>query len=245
MTTISQERKHMDEIINLQSWLDLLPTSINDKLNQLMDHDVELRNTRHKTIYPSHDKILNALNLTGFNNVKAVILGQDPYHEPEQAMGLSFSVSDTVPRPPSLQNIFKEYHTDLGYNIPTTNDLTPWAKEGVLLLNAVLTVEQGKANSHKEFGWQEITSAIIQTILNENKNPVVFLLWGKQAYDTVQMCDDSHAINKFAITSTHPSPFSANTRTRTTQAFIGSKPFSGVNKILIDNNATPINWKLD
>lgn len=234
----------MDErTANLQSWLIRLPQEIREKLDNLMAGDLERRKTR--TVYPEHDNILNALKTTGFDNVKAVIIGQDPYHEPNQAMGLSFSVPETTQKPPSLQNIFKEYSADLGLPEPKSGDLTPWARNGVLLLNSVLTVERGAAFSHAQLGWQEITQAVIQTVVDNGNKPIVFVLWGKAAADILKACDDSRAINKFAIVSSHPSPLSANRSYGKTPAFIGSRPFSHVNRLLTENGGQPVNWNLE
>jgi uracil-DNA glycosylase len=231
-------------IRNFRSWIDKLPTDVMQELKRLVNQDNQLIKEQHLTIYPEHNNIFHALELTNFNDVKAVILGQDPYHEPGQAMGLSFSVPEGTPLPPSLQNIFKEYQTDLGYPMPTSGDLTAWAKNGVLLLNTVLTVQKGMANSHKDFGWQNITRALVQLIIDYNPNPVVFILWGKQALTVLESCNTAKAVNKMAITSTHPSPFSANSSTRTTRAFMGSKPFSRTNNLLVKAGGLPINWEL-
>ena len=187
-----------------------------------------------KTIYPKKNEIFNAFRYTDYDDVKVVILGQDPYHGENQAEGLSFSVSNSVLKPPSLQNIFKELNSDLGIPFPKKNSLKPWAKEGVLLLNAVLTVEAHTPTSHKGHGWETFTDEIIK-IINKKTTPVVFILWGSYAKAKKSLITNPiHCI----IESAHPSPFSAY------NGFFGSKPFSKTNDFLIKNNLTPINWDL-
>lgn len=187
-----------------------------------------------ETIFPPKDYIFNALKLTPYNNVKVVIVGQDPYHGVGEAHGLSFSVRDGIKVPPSLQNIYKELNSDLGINISTTGDLTKWAEQGVLLLNSVLTVKKDTPASHKGIGWEPLTDYIIRK-LNSKETPIVFILWGnfarsKKAYIT----NPKHLV----IESAHPSPFSAN------HGFFGSKPFSRTNQFLEQNKIQPIDWKL-
>ena len=190
---------------------------------------------KDKTIYPKQNEVFNAFRYTDFNNVKVVILGQDPYHGPNQAEGLSFSVSDEVLKPPSLKNIFNELENDLGIQFPKHNSLKPWAKEGVLLLNAVLTVEEHKPTSHKDKGWEIFTDDIIK-ILNNKKEPVVFILWGSFARSKKKLITNpQHLI----IESAHPSPFSAY------NGFFGSKPFSKTNEFLRKNNIKEINWRIE
>ncbi len=187
-----------------------------------------------KTIFPPQNEIFNAFRHTPYDKVKVVILGQDPYHGENQAQGLSFSVRNEVGRPPSLQNIFKEIESDLGLKISKNNSLIPWTEEGVLLLNAVLTVEKDKAASHKDQGWEQFTDAVIQKI-NEKDTPVVFILWGAYARSKkVFITNPLHRI----IESPHPSPFSAY------NGFFGSKPFSKTNHFLEQNNMKPINWQI-
>ena len=189
---------------------------------------------KEKVIFPPKNKILRALELTDYDNVKVVILGQDPYHGENEANGLSFSVSKGVKLPPSLKNIYKELNDDLGITIPVVGTLECWAKEGVLLLNSVLTVEKDRPASHKDIGWERFTDAIIQKI-NEKDTPVVFILWGNFARAKKSMVTNKkHLI----IESAHPSPFSAR------YGFFGSKPFSKTNKFLINNNIKPINWEV-
>ena len=186
-------------------------------------------------IYPDMYDIFNALKLTPYNEVKAVILGQDPYHEPNQAHGLSFSVRDGTELPPSLKNIYKELETDVGIKPTTSGDLTPWAKQGVLLLNAVLTVRQGRANSHKGMGWELFTDEVIKK-LNERDTPIAFILWGANARSKKALITNPiHGI----FESAHPSPLSAY------GGFFGSKVFSRVNKFLIENEIPPIDWRVE
>jgi uracil-DNA glycosylase len=188
-----------------------------------------------KTIYPKQNEVFNAFRYTDFDNVKVVILGQDPYHGPNQAEGLSFSVSNEVLKPPSLKNIFKELESDLKIPYPEHNSLKNWAKEGVLLLNAVLTVEEHKPTSHKDKGWEIFTDDIIK-ILNERNTPTVFILWGAYARDKkCLITNPKHLV----IESAHPSPFSAR------NGFFGSKPFSKTNEFLKKNNIKEIDWRVE
>ncbi|HIT58932.1 MAG TPA: uracil-DNA glycosylase [Candidatus Faeciplasma pullistercoris] len=185
------------------------------------------------TVYPDMHSIFNALKLTPYKDVRVVILGQDPYHEPNQAHGLCFSVQDGTPLPPSLKNIYKELEADLGIPPSKSGDLTKWAKQGILLLNTVLTVRRGEANSHKGKGWELLTDEIIRK-LNDKTEPVVFILWGANARSKKSLITNPiHGI----IESAHPSPLSAF------NGFFGSRPFSRANKFLILNRIPPINWK--
>jgi uracil-DNA glycosylase len=187
-----------------------------------------------KTIYPEFNNIFNALKLTPYKDAKVVIVGQDPYHGEGEAHGLSFSVMDGIKIPPSLQNIYKELHDDLGLNIPKSGNLTKWAKEGVLLLNSALTVIKDTPNSHQKIGWSLFTNYVIK-VLNQKETPVVFILWGRNAQEKEALITNpKHLI----IKSAHPSPFSAN------HGFFGSKPFSKTNEFLIKNKIDPINWNL-
>ncbi len=185
-----------------------------------------------KTIYPPKNYIFNALKLTSFKDTKVVIVGQDPYHEEQQAHGLSFSVQKGVKLPPSLQNIYKELETDLGIKPRIDGDLTGWARQGVLLLNAVLTVEKGHAGSHRNMGWELLTDYIIK-VLNTKNTPVVFILWGNFAKEKAKLITNPM---HYIIMSPHPSPFSAYS------GFFGSKPFSKTNKYLESHGLTPIDW---
>ena len=187
-----------------------------------------------QTIYPPSNLILNALNLTPFDKVKCVIIGQDPYHEPNQAMGLSFSVPDTTPIPPSLQNIYTELNNEFGYPIPNTGNLTKWAKQGVLLLNAVLTVRAHQAASHRNQGWEQYTDAIIKA-LNTKETPVVYLLWGVYARNKKTLITNpQHLI----LEAPHPSPLSAY------RGFFGCGHFKKCNEYLVSKGITPIDWQI-
>lgn len=186
----------------------------------------------NKTIYPPKNYIFNALKLTSFKDTKVVIVGQDPYHEEHQAHGLSFSVQKGVKLPPSLQNIYKELESDLGIKREVDGDLTGWAKQGVLLLNAVLTVEKGHAGSHRNMGWELLTDYIIK-VLNKKNCPVVFILWGNFAKEKAKLI--TNPIH-YIIMSPHPSPFSAYS------GFFGSRPFSKTNNYLTSHGLTSIDW---
>ena len=188
-----------------------------------------------KNIYPPINKIFNALKFTSYINTKVVIIGQDPYHEPNQAEGLAFSVSNEVSKPPSLINIFKELEDDLKIPFPKKNSLIPWANQGVLLLNATLTVEEHKANSHYNIGWEKFTDNIISKI-NEKETPVVFILWGGYARNKKRLITNH---KHYIIESAHPSPLSVY------RGFFGSKPFSKTNNYLLSNNISPIDWKIE
>ena len=189
---------------------------------------------RSYTIYPDMYDIFNALKLTPYSEARAVILGQDPYHEPGQAHGLSFSVRDGTELPPSLKNIYKELNSDLGVPIPRTGDLTKWAQQGVLLLNASLTVRRGQADSHKGKGWEIFTDRVI-SLLNERPEPLVFILWGGKAKAKIPLITNKQ---HYIITSAHPSPLSASS------GFFGSKPFSKCNAFLESRGIAPIDWSL-
>lgn len=194
------------------------------------------RQKQHRIIYPPNAQIFRALNETPLSQVKAVILGQDPYHGIRQANGLSFSVNKGIDLPPSLRNIYHELKTDLGIQPPAHGDLTAWAKQGVLLLNSVLTVEQGQPTSHQKQGWEEFTDAVID-VINEHRESVVFILWGAYAQRKGQRIDTAkHLVLKAA----HPSPLSANRG-----GFFGCKVFSKTNQYLIQHGIESINWQLD
>jgi uracil-DNA glycosylase len=185
-------------------------------------------------IFPNATDIFNALHFTPYKNTKVVIIGQDPYHGPGQAHGLSFSVKPGVGIPPSLKNIYKELHNDLGCTIPNHGYLVEWTKQGVLLLNAVLTVRAGIPNSHKTLGWERFTDKVIE-ILNQRQEPIVFILWGKFAQQKQELITSSHHL---VIKSPHPSPFSAN------KGFFGSKPFSRTNAFLREIGIREIDWQI-
>ncbi len=189
---------------------------------------------RTTTIYPDMHDIFNALKYTPYENVKVVILGQDPYHEPGQAHGLCFSVKKGVPKPPSLVNIFKELEADLGIAPPSHGCLTDWAAQGVLLLNTVLTVRRGQANSHKGKGWEIFTDRVIE-LLNEREKPIVFILWGANAKSKREIITNP---NHIIITGAHPSPLSAH------NGFFGGRYFSRTNAYLTEKGEMPIDWMI-
>lgn len=186
------------------------------------------------TIYPPREEVGSAFRLTPYDAVKVVILGQDPYHGPGQAHGLSFSVKPGVKIPPSLRNMFKELEDDLGCPIPSHGYLEKWAKQGVLLLNTVLTVRAGEANSHKGMGWERFTDTVIQT-LSEREKQIIFVLWGKPAQAKLKLIDRT---KHYIIQSTHPSPLSAH------RGFLGSRPYSQINEQLVSMNEKPIDFCL-
>lgn len=196
--------------------------------------EIEQRKATGATILPSEEDVFNAFGYTPWSSVKVVLLGQDPYHRVGQAMGLSFSVPHGIRIPPSLRNIYKELHDDLGCAIPDHGDLSAWARQGVLLLNAMLTVEAGKAGSHKSIGWQGFTDAVIQTLSDQCKG-IVFLLWGNFARGKASLIDETkHHI----LEAAHPSPLARG-------AFFGSKPFSKTNQLLKEQGKIPIVWQID
>ena len=186
-------------------------------------------------IYPPMQDIFNALRYTSYSDVKAVLLGQDPYHGPGQAHGLCFSVRPGVAPPPSLQNIFKELQSDMGLPAPHSGCLIPWSKEGVLMLNTTLTVRRGQANSHSKIGWTKFTDAIIQK-LNDHEQPIVFLLWGSNARSKKALITNP---NHLILETVHPSPLSAH------QGFFGSRHFSQCNEFLMAHGIAPIDWTLE
>ncbi len=200
------------------------------KLRTFLDNEYHT-----KTIYPSAKDIYNALRITPYKDVKVLILGQDPYHEENQAHGLSFSVNKGIQIPPSLLNIYKELNSDVNTYIPNNGYLVKWAKQGVLLLNTVLTVQAHKANSHKSKGWEILTDEIIKK-LNEKEKPMVFILWGRNARDKKKYITNTYHL---VIESPHPSPLSAY------NGFFGSKPFSKTNNFLIEHNQRPIDWQIE
>ena len=189
---------------------------------------------KEKVLYPYYPNIFNALKYTDYDDVKVVIIGQDPYHGLGEAHGLSFSVLEGVKKPPSLKNIFKELKDDLGIDEPEYGNLKKWTSEGIMLLNTVLTVEKDKPASYQNVGWEKFTDAVIKKI-NEKETPVVFILWGNFAKGKQALITNP---KHYVITSAHPSPFSAN------KGFFGTKPFSKTNEFLIQNNIKPINWDL-
>ncbi|MBP5651701.1 MAG: uracil-DNA glycosylase [Clostridia bacterium] len=188
------------------------------------------------TIYPKPENVFNALNLVKYNDVKVVIIGQDPYHGPNQAHGLSFSVEKDVKIPPSLQNIYKELHDDLGCYIPNNGNLTKWAKQGVLMLNSVLTVRAGMPNSHKGKGWEQITSQIVK-LLSDRNDPVIFMLWGSNAKAFEKLIDST---KHYILKSAHPSPMSANQG-----GWFGCRHFSKANRFLAEHGKSEIDWQIE
>ena len=216
-----------------ESWLKFIKSEFDKEYMKNIKNSILNYKKSGKIIYPKNNEIFNAINLTEFEETKVIILGQDPYHGPGQAHGLSFSVKDGIKPPPSLINIFKEIESDLSINVEKENgNLTRWAKQGVLLLNSLLTVEKGKPLSHKEIGWETLTDKIIE-VLNQNKRGLVFILWGSHARSKKYLISQN---KNLIIESSHPSPLSAH------RGFIGSKPFSRTNKYLVKNNMNPINW---
>lgn len=214
-------------------WKNLLKEEFDKPYFEKLSADIRQLIGDGKTIYPKGSQIFNAFNLTPPQNVKVVILGQDPYHNPGEAMGLCFSVPKGIRVPPSLKNIYKEMKDDVGIDGPLHGDLTPWAEQGVLLLNSVLTVEHNKPASHQSLGWQTFTDKVI-SLISETQDCVVFLLWGNYARSKSPLID----LNKhLVIAAPHPSPLARG-------AFFGHKPFSNTNKYLKDNGLTEIDWKI-
>lgn len=214
-----------------KSWYDLLKSEFDKpyfkELQKFLDSEYS-----HYEIYPSNDKIFNAINHVPLEKIKVVIIGQDPYHEPRQAQGLSFSVPEDVEIPPSLVNIMKEIEADLNIKCLNNGNLERWANQGVLLLNTVLTVRRGQANSHKDKGWEKITRKIIE-IAGKREEPLVFLLWGSYAQSYSDLIASQHLVLK----APHPSPLSAY------RGFFGCKHFSKCNEFLINHGKEPINWE--
>jgi len=227
--------KDINAEINLtSSWLSLLKDEFEQPYMHALKQFLLEEKQQGKIIYPDDDLIFNALNTTPFESVKVVILGQDPYHGPNQAHGLCFSVLPDVRIPPSLLNIYKEIYQDLNITIPEHGYLQSWAEQGVLLLNATLTVEKNNAGSHQKKGWEQFTDRVIQS-LNEQREGLVFLLWGSYAQKKGQFIDtNKHLVLK----APHPSPLSAH------RGFFGAKHFSKVNQYLEKQNLSPIQWSL-
>ena len=216
-----------------ESWKPVLAPEFNQPYFTQLTEFIKHEKAAGKTIYPLGSQIFNAFEFTPFNEVKVVILGQDPYHGAGQAHGLCFSVNKNVAVPPSLKNIYKELQTDIeGYTAPNHGDLSHWAKQGVLLLNATLTVEKDKAGSHQGKGWEQFTDAVIKQ-LSTQKEKLVFILWGKFAQSKATLINTQKHL---VLMAAHPSPFSAY------NGFFGCKHFSKTNAYLIANNLTPISW---
>ena len=216
------------------SWLAVIGDELHKPYMEALRDFLKQEKAAGKTIYPPGPQIFNAFNHTPFEKVKVVIIGQDPYHGPGQAHGLSFSVPKGVDLPPSLQNIFKEISADLNIPMSRNGDLTPWADQGVLLLNATLTVEQAKAGAHQNKGWEQFTDAAIAA-LNQHREHLAFVLWGSYAQKKGDVID---AKRHLVLKSVHPSPLSAH------RGFFGNHQFSTINQYLIDHQQTPINWQL-
>jgi uracil-DNA glycosylase len=214
-----------------ESWRNLLKEEFNKEYFVLLT-DFIREEYKSNIIYPPARLIFNAFNLCPVDKVKVVIIGQDPYHGPNQACGLSFSVNNGVTLPPSLKNIYKELKADLGIDRGNNGDLTNWAKQGVLMLNATLTVKKGQPASHQKHGWEIFTDRVIE-LLSENSTDLIFVLWGAYAQAKAKLIDTSKHI---IIESAHPSPFSAD------RGFFGSRPFSKINQYLTDKQKSPINW---
>jgi uracil-DNA glycosylase len=216
------------------SWKEILKDEFKKPYFLQISEHLKTEKKQGKTIYPPGPLIFNAFEKTPIDIVKVVILGQDPYHGVKQAHGLSFSVQDGVPPPPSLVNIFKELHEDVGVPIPSHGNLEKWAKQGVLLLNASLTVRAQEPMSHSKIGWEKLTNTVIQKV-SELKEHVVFILWGRFAQEKAALIDSK---KHFIIKSAHPSPLSAK------NGFFGSRPFSKTNEYLVKHGIDPIDWSL-
>ncbi|MDB6097021.1 MAG: uracil-DNA glycosylase [Francisellaceae bacterium] len=237
MEVMTTQNKLISEKLSAidHSWQLVLQEEFNKPYMQKLRAFLKAEKDQKKIIYPKSSNVFNALNLAPFDKVKVVILGQDPYHGPNQAHGLCFSVQPQIPLPPSLKNIYKELQSDLNILPANHGCLSSWAKQGVLLLNAVLTVEQGKPNSHQGKGWEDFTDKIIQCLNKRNTTPIVFLLWGTYAQKKGELVDSSkHLILK----APHPSPLSVH------KGFFGCQHFSKTNEYLIKTQQNPINWEL-
>lgn len=215
-------------------WQDILGTEF-EKPYYLALRQQLIEEYQTRTVYPNKHDLYNALHLTPYHRVKVVIIGQDPYHGPNQAHGLSFSVKPGVAVPPSLQNIYKELARDLGCTIPSHGHLIKWANQGVLLLNATLSVRAGEPNSHQHLGWQRLTSEIIRS-LNGHDTPIVFLLWGRNAIELGRLIENPKHLK---LTAPHPSPLSAH------RGFFGCSHFSKANQFLVDSGLEPIEWQIE
>jgi uracil-DNA glycosylase len=217
------------------SWLEVLKDEFGKDYMLKLKKFLQTEQAAGQIVYPKNADIFNAFNTTHFNNLKVVILGQDPYHGAHQAHGLSFSVQKGIAIPRSLGNIYKELQTDIpGFKTPSHGNLEEWAKQGVLLLNATLTVRAGNAGSHQKKGWEEFTDEVIKTI-SDKKEGIVFILWGAFAQSKAVLIDEK---KHFILKSPHPSPFSAD------RGFFGSKPFSKTNDILTKEGKEPIDWQI-
>lgn len=218
------------------SWQNALENELKKPYIASLAAFVEKERASGVPIYPPKELTFNAFKLTPYNKVKVLIMGQDPYHGPGQAHGLSFSVPNGIPMPPSLQNIYKELVADVGVTPPSNGCLLPWAEQGVMLLNATLTVRHSDAMSHHGKGWEQFTDAVVAK-LNDREDPVIFVLWGKSAQEKCRIVNQSHK-RHYVLTSSHPSPFSAH------QGFLGSRHFSKINELLITLGKDPIKWQV-
>lgn len=214
-----------------KSWFELLKDEFDKDYFKSLQNFLNQEYQTH-SIYPAQEKIFNALNFVAFDKIKVVIIGQDPYHQPGQAQGLSFSVPDNFPLPPSLVNIFKEIENDLQIKVSPSGNLERWAKQGVLLLNTVLTVRDSSPNSHKDRGWETLTRKII-SLVGQRKEPIVFMLWGSFAQSFSPLIGAQH----LTLKAPHPSPLSSY------RGFFGCKHFSKCNQFLVQHNITPIDWQ--
>lgn len=232
MNLLLKEKVFLNAIENkMTSWQQFIEQQKNEAYFQTLAQFIREERAK-KTIFPKEEDVFRAFELTPLHDVKVIILGQDPYHGDHQAHGLSFSVQQGIKLPPSLKNIFKELESDLGVQSPDSGDLTNWANQGVLLLNTVLTVEKGKAGSHQNQGWEIFTNRVLE-LLNEQNHPVIFVLWGNPAQQKLKLITQKQ---HYVLMAPHPSPLSAY------RGFFGSKPFSQVNQLLIQNQMTPIEW---
>lgn len=220
------------ELKSIEGWSNILENEVEKeyfkKLEEILEYEY-----KNKIVYPEKENLFNALKLTPYKDIKVVIIGQDPYHGFNQANGLAFSVKKGVKYPPSLVNIFKELNNDLGISVSEGKSLDSWAREGVLLINTVLTVRESEPNSHRNIGWERFTSFLLKKI-TEKKDPVVFILWGNNARRALNYKKGRHKV----ILSSHPSPLSFY------RSFFGSKPFTRANEFLIENNIKPVNWEI-
>lgn len=217
-----------------KSWKEVLASEFQQPyFDGIKQHLIDIKN-QGKKVYPPGPQIFNAFNLTAFESVKVVILGQDPYHGYGEAMGLCFSVPKSIAIPPSLRNIFKELNSDLGIPVPTSGDLTSWAKQGVFLLNSILTVEHKSPGTHKNIGWQQFTDAVISN-LSSKREGLIFLLWGNYAQSKLPLIDP---LKHHILTAAHPSPLARN-------AFMNCRHFSMTNELLQKMGKAPINWNID
>ncbi len=243
--TASQAEHTSDALRGAEAWLDGAPAEVVETTQRLLAQVTAMR--EREIIYPAQKRVLAALAATSPAHVRVVILGQDPYHESGQAMGLAFSVPKGERLPPSLRNIYKEMAADLGCEMPASGDLTAWTEQGVLLLNTTLTVREHAANSHAKLGWQTLTSYVIRQTMTLPQ-PIVYLAWGRHAIGLVEdAMDDARACGdlageKVVLASTHPSPLSANRPSGGLPAFMGSRPFSRANEILVESGSEPVVW---